>query len=164
MPAHPCVFVNEPKLLDLKMILIRQHGLKAEFVNGVLICEDTVAIKRVSHSMEGSSLLLTAVDLERSRQDHSRRISHRYLLQSSTNFIRSICDSLMIVQCTCVVFFFLFSYEYRPSSTKVTRRLVTRSPECDECLLGCYQRPSVVNERRDSSRTVQHFPRGSPRC
>jgi hypothetical protein len=47
MPPHPCVFVNEPKLLDLKMILIRQHGLKAEFVGGVLTCEDTVAIKRV---------------------------------------------------------------------------------------------------------------------
>ncbi|CAF1318906.1 unnamed protein product [Rotaria sordida] len=46
MPPHPCVFVNEPKLLDLKMILIRQHGLKAEFVGGVLTCEDTVAIKR----------------------------------------------------------------------------------------------------------------------
>ena len=47
MPPHPCVFVNEPKLLDLKMIFIRQYGLKAEFVHGVLICEDTVAIKRV---------------------------------------------------------------------------------------------------------------------
>ncbi len=46
MPPHPCVFVNEPKLLDLKMILIRQQ-LKAEFVGGVLTCEDTVAIKRV---------------------------------------------------------------------------------------------------------------------
>ncbi|CAF1601439.1 unnamed protein product, partial [Adineta ricciae] len=46
MPPHPCVFVNEPKLLDLKMILIRQHGLRAEFVGGVLTCEDTVAIKR----------------------------------------------------------------------------------------------------------------------
>jgi hypothetical protein len=47
MPPHPCVFVNEPKLLDLKMILIQKHGLKAEFVGGVLNCEDTVAIKRV---------------------------------------------------------------------------------------------------------------------
>ncbi|CAF4958758.1 unnamed protein product, partial [Rotaria magnacalcarata] len=46
MPPHPCVFVNEPKLLNLKMILIQQHGLKAEFVGGVLTCEDTVAIKR----------------------------------------------------------------------------------------------------------------------
>ncbi|CAF1229304.1 unnamed protein product [Adineta steineri] len=46
MPPHACVFVNEPKLLDLKMILIRQHGLRAEFVGGVLTCEDTVAIKR----------------------------------------------------------------------------------------------------------------------
>jgi hypothetical protein len=52
MPPHPCVFVNEPKLLDLKMIFIRQHGLKAEFVNGVLICEDTVAIKRVCNRMD----------------------------------------------------------------------------------------------------------------
>jgi hypothetical protein len=51
MPPHPCVFVNEPKLLDLKMILIRQHGLKAEFVGGVLTCEDTVAIKRVCNSL-----------------------------------------------------------------------------------------------------------------
>ena len=47
MTRHPCVFVNEPKLLDLKTVLIRQHGLQAEFVNGALICEDTVAIKRV---------------------------------------------------------------------------------------------------------------------
>jgi len=28
------------------MILIQKHGLKAEFVGGVLNCEDTVAIKR----------------------------------------------------------------------------------------------------------------------
>ena len=47
MPPHPCVFVNEPKLLDLKMILIQKHGLRAEFVGGVLNIEDTVAIKRV---------------------------------------------------------------------------------------------------------------------
>jgi len=46
MPPHPCVFVNEPKLLDLKMILTQKHGLRAEFVGGVLNCEDTVAIKR----------------------------------------------------------------------------------------------------------------------
>jgi hypothetical protein len=51
MPPHPCVFVNEPKLLDLKMILIQKHGLKAEFVGGVLNCEDTVAIKRVINNL-----------------------------------------------------------------------------------------------------------------
>ena len=49
MPSHPCVFVNEPKLLDLKMILIQKHGLRAEFVGGVLNIEDTVAIKRVRY-------------------------------------------------------------------------------------------------------------------
>ncbi|CAF1593982.1 unnamed protein product, partial [Adineta steineri] len=46
MPPQACVFINEPKLFDLKTILIRQHGLRAEFVGGVLTCEDTVAIKR----------------------------------------------------------------------------------------------------------------------
>ena len=49
MLSHPCVFVNEPKLLDLKMILIQKHGLRAEFVGGVLNIEDTVAIKRVTN-------------------------------------------------------------------------------------------------------------------
>ncbi|CAF1306100.1 unnamed protein product, partial [Didymodactylos carnosus] len=47
MIPHSSVFVNEPKLLHLKMILIQQYGLRAEFVGGVLTCEDSVAIKRV---------------------------------------------------------------------------------------------------------------------
>lgn len=64
MPPHPCVFVNEPKLLDLKMILIRQHGLKAEFVGGVLTCEDTVAIKRVRKNFLLFNIISTLFNLE----------------------------------------------------------------------------------------------------
>lgn len=64
MPPHPCVFVNEPKLLDLKMILIRQHGLRAEFIGGVLTCEDTVAIKRVIYHVILMLFILNIFSLE----------------------------------------------------------------------------------------------------
>ncbi len=57
MPPHPCVFVNEQKLLDLKVILIQKHELKAEFVGGVLSCEDTVPIKRVCYDFSVSFII-----------------------------------------------------------------------------------------------------------
>uniref|UniRef100_A0A5K3EU55 Cleavage and polyadenylation specificity factor subunit 2 n=1 Tax=Mesocestoides corti TaxID=53468 RepID=A0A5K3EU55_MESCO len=42
---HATVFVNEPKLSDMKQILLNQ-GLSAEFVSGVLVVDNCVAIKR----------------------------------------------------------------------------------------------------------------------
>ncbi|BHF72564.1 cleavage and polyadenylation specificity factor subunit 2 [Sparganum proliferum] len=42
---HDTVFVNEPKLSDLKQILLNL-GMSAEFVSGVLVVDNRVAIKR----------------------------------------------------------------------------------------------------------------------
>uniref|UniRef100_A0A0X3NZP2 Cleavage and polyadenylation specificity factor subunit 2 n=1 Tax=Schistocephalus solidus TaxID=70667 RepID=A0A0X3NZP2_SCHSO len=42
---HDTVFVNEPKLSDLKQILLNL-GMSAEFVSGVLVVDNCVAIKR----------------------------------------------------------------------------------------------------------------------
>jgi len=44
---HPAVFVNEPKLSDFKQTLV-SRGFTAEFSAGVLICNNVVAVKRVS--------------------------------------------------------------------------------------------------------------------
>ncbi|VDP78345.1 unnamed protein product [Echinostoma caproni] len=50
---HKTVFVNEPKLSDLKQLLLTR-GLQAEFVSGVLVVDNCVAIKR----SEAGKLLL----------------------------------------------------------------------------------------------------------
>lgn len=44
---HTAVFVNEPKLSDFKLVLINA-GIPCEFVAGVLICNNVVAVRRVS--------------------------------------------------------------------------------------------------------------------
>ena len=46
VPYHDSLFVSEPRLVDLKQVLLRQN-IKAEFTGGVLVCEDKVAVKRV---------------------------------------------------------------------------------------------------------------------
>ena len=40
------MYINEPKLSDFKMVLL-QEGMQAEFASGVLICNETVAVRRV---------------------------------------------------------------------------------------------------------------------
>ena len=47
VPGHKSVFVNEPKLSDFKQVLVRE-GITAEFCAGVLICNNVVAVKKVS--------------------------------------------------------------------------------------------------------------------
>ncbi|CAL8107332.1 unnamed protein product [Calicophoron daubneyi] len=54
--SHKTVFVNEPKLSDLKQLLLAQ-GLMAEFVSGVLVVDNCVAIKR----SEAGKLILEGV-------------------------------------------------------------------------------------------------------
>ncbi|XP_014768570.1 cleavage and polyadenylation specificity factor subunit 2 [Octopus bimaculoides] len=44
-PGHTPVFINEPKLSDLKMFFL-QAGIQAEFTAGVLICNNKVAIRK----------------------------------------------------------------------------------------------------------------------
>ncbi|XP_070579049.1 cleavage and polyadenylation specificity factor subunit 2-like [Ptychodera flava] len=44
-PGHIQVFINEPRLMELKQVLLRQ-GIQAEFVGGVIVCNNMVAIKR----------------------------------------------------------------------------------------------------------------------
>ena len=51
MASHTAVFINEPKLSDFKQVLLKE-GIQAEFVAGVLICNNLVAVRRVS-SLEG---------------------------------------------------------------------------------------------------------------
>ena len=43
---HKTVFVNEPKLSDLKQILC-SNSIQAEFHGGVLVCNGIVALKKV---------------------------------------------------------------------------------------------------------------------
>jgi cleavage and polyadenylation specificity factor subunit 2 len=45
--VHGTVFVNEPKLSDLKQILT-QNDIQAEFHGGVLVCNGIVALKKVN--------------------------------------------------------------------------------------------------------------------
>ncbi|KAI0233701.1 Cleavage and polyadenylation specificity factor subunit 2 [Lamellibrachia satsuma] len=43
--SHTAVFINEPKLSDFKQVVIKE-GIQAEFVAGVLICNNMVAVRR----------------------------------------------------------------------------------------------------------------------
>lgn len=45
-PGHQAVFINEPRLSDFKQVLLRE-GIQAEFVGGVLVCNNMVAVRRV---------------------------------------------------------------------------------------------------------------------
>lgn len=45
--GHQSVFINEPRLSDFKQVLLRE-GIQAEFVGGVLVCNNVVAVRRVS--------------------------------------------------------------------------------------------------------------------
>lgn len=47
VPGHQSVFINEPRLSDFKQVLLRE-GIQAEFVGGVLVCNNLVAVRRVS--------------------------------------------------------------------------------------------------------------------
>lgn len=45
IPGHQSVFVNEPRLSDFKQVLLKE-GIQAEFVGGVLVCNNLVAVRR----------------------------------------------------------------------------------------------------------------------
>lgn len=45
--GHQSVFINEPRLSDFKQVLLKE-GIQAEFVGGVLVCNNLVAVRRVS--------------------------------------------------------------------------------------------------------------------
>ncbi|KAK9409486.1 Cleavage and polyadenylation specificity factor subunit 2 [Crotalus adamanteus] len=45
VPGHQSVFMNEPRLSDFKQVLLRE-GVQAEFVGGVLVCNNLVAVRR----------------------------------------------------------------------------------------------------------------------
>ncbi|XP_023994052.2 cleavage and polyadenylation specificity factor subunit 2 [Salvelinus sp. IW2-2015] len=45
IPGHQSVFINEPRLSDFKQVLLRE-GIQAEFVGGVLVCNNMVAVRR----------------------------------------------------------------------------------------------------------------------
>ena len=46
VPPHTAVFINEPRLSDFKLTLTKA-GIHCEFVAGVLICNNLVAVRRV---------------------------------------------------------------------------------------------------------------------
>lgn len=58
MPGHQSVFINEPRLSDFKQVLLRE-GIQAEFVGGVLVCNNMVAVRRVSVLPPGSLPVLS---------------------------------------------------------------------------------------------------------
>lgn len=43
--GHQSVFINEPRLSDFKQVLLKE-GIQAEFVGGVLVCNNLVAVRR----------------------------------------------------------------------------------------------------------------------
>ncbi|BFZ11972.1 hypothetical protein BsWGS_15011 [Bradybaena similaris] len=45
VPPHTPVFINEPKLSDLKIVLINA-GVQCEFAGGILVCNNQVAVRR----------------------------------------------------------------------------------------------------------------------
>lgn len=45
IPSHQAVFVNDPKLSDLKQLLMA-NGFQAEFSSGVLFVNNIVSVKR----------------------------------------------------------------------------------------------------------------------
>ncbi|XP_035684217.1 cleavage and polyadenylation specificity factor subunit 2-like [Branchiostoma floridae] len=45
IPGHEAVFINKPRLSDIKQVL-QKEGIQAEFSGGVLICNNVVALKR----------------------------------------------------------------------------------------------------------------------
>uniref|UniRef100_A0A665WMV0 Cleavage and polyadenylation specificity factor subunit 2 n=1 Tax=Echeneis naucrates TaxID=173247 RepID=A0A665WMV0_ECHNA len=47
IPGHQSVFINEPRLSDFKQVLLRE-GIQAEFVGGVLVCNNMVAVRRAT--------------------------------------------------------------------------------------------------------------------
>lgn len=58
IPGHQSVFINEPRLSDFKQVLLRE-GIQAEFVGGVLVCNNMVAVRRVSVLPPGTVSLLS---------------------------------------------------------------------------------------------------------
>lgn len=60
--GHTSVFINEPKLSDFKQILVRE-GIPAEFSGGVLICNNLVAVRRVSGHIISQHALVTIHNL-----------------------------------------------------------------------------------------------------
>ncbi|KAF3850061.1 hypothetical protein F7725_019780 [Dissostichus mawsoni] len=56
MPGHQSVFINEPRLSDFKQVLLRE-GIQAEFVGGVLVCNNMVAVRRRSRVYHTPSAL-----------------------------------------------------------------------------------------------------------
>ena len=50
VPTRTSVFINEPKLSDFKQVLTKE-GLMAEFSGGVLVCNNLVAIRKVSRHL-----------------------------------------------------------------------------------------------------------------
>ena len=45
--GHTSVYINEPRLSDFKQVL-NKAGIQAEFAGGALICNNVVAVRRVS--------------------------------------------------------------------------------------------------------------------
>ncbi|ELW55806.1 Cleavage and polyadenylation specificity factor subunit 2 [Tupaia chinensis] len=50
VPGHQSVFMNEPRLSDFKQVLLRE-GIQAEFVGGVLVCNNQVAVRRSASTL-----------------------------------------------------------------------------------------------------------------
>lgn len=49
--GHTSVYINEPRLSDFKQVL-NKAGIQAEFAGGVLICNNVVAVRRVSNVVQ----------------------------------------------------------------------------------------------------------------
>lgn len=63
LPGHQSVFINEPRLSDFKQVLLKE-GIQAEFVGGVLVCNNLVAVRRVSVLPTGLQRILFISSLQ----------------------------------------------------------------------------------------------------
>jgi hypothetical protein len=47
VPSHAAVFINEPRLSEFKQFVV-SRGIQAEMSGGALICNNIIAVRRVS--------------------------------------------------------------------------------------------------------------------
>lgn len=83
------MFINEPRLSDFKQVLIRE-GVQAEFVGGVLVCNNLVAVRRVS-----VCFISPASRVRGGGAPFSRALGSTYLTYSSLHFSRQTKSNLI---------------------------------------------------------------------
>ena len=111
------MFINEPRLSDFKQVLLRE-GIQAEFVGGVLVCNNMVAVRRVSVLPTGSASALSISSprrcsppaLDRESSQPSRHMEQACFLPEPRNQIVElvVLFHIHIVICEQRIYIFVF--------------------------------------------------------